>query len=122
MDHFDYKDGELHCEAVPLSDIAREAGTPVYVYSTATIRHHAKVMHQALSGLGDPLVAYAVKANPNPAVLAILASEGLGADIVSAGEYRQARRAGVPICNNGGRIPPPSPSTRSCSCSRSAGG
>ena len=39
MDHFDYKDGELHCEAVPLSDIAREAGTPVYVYSTATIRH-----------------------------------------------------------------------------------
>ena len=96
MDHFDYLAGELHCEAVPLSDIAREAGTPVYVYSTATIRHHARVMREALARLGDPLIAYAVKANPNPAVLAILASEGLGADIVSVGEYRQARTAGVP--------------------------
>jgi diaminopimelate decarboxylase len=96
MDHFNYQDGELHCEAVPLSDIAREAGTPVYVYSTATIRHHASVMKEALSSLGNPLIAYAVKANPNPAVLAILAAEGLGADIVSIGEYRQARAARVP--------------------------
>jgi diaminopimelate decarboxylase len=96
MDHFDYRDGELHCEAVPVRDIAREAGTPVYVYSTATIRHHARVMKEALAGLGDPLIAYAVKANPNPAVLAILAAEGLGADIVSIGEYRQARVARIP--------------------------
>ena len=96
MDHFDYRDGELFCEAVPLSEIAREAGTPVYAYSAATIRHHASVMKQALGDLGDPLIAYAVKANPNPAVLAILAAEGLGADIVSIGEYRQARAAGVP--------------------------
>ena len=92
MNHFDYRDGELHCEAVPLSDIAREAGTPVYVYSSATVRHHARVMRQALARLGEPLIAYAVKANPNPAVLAILAAEGLGADIVSIGEYRQAPR------------------------------
>jgi diaminopimelate decarboxylase len=96
MDHFNDRAGELHCEGVPLSEIAREAGTPVYVYSTATIRHHARVMREALSRLGDPLIAYAVKANPNPAVLATLASEGLGADIVSIGEYRQARAAGVP--------------------------
>jgi len=96
MDHFDIKDGELHCESVSLGDIARDVGTPVYVYSTATMRHHALVMTQALAGLGEPLIAYAVKANPNPAVLAILASEGLGADIVSIGEYRQARAAGVP--------------------------
>jgi diaminopimelate decarboxylase len=96
MDHFDYRGGELHCEAVPVRDIAREAGTPVYVYSTATIRHHAQVMKEALAGLGDPLIAYAVKANPNPAVLAILAAEGLGADIVSIGEYRQARVARIP--------------------------
>ena len=95
MNHFGIHDGKLHCEDVALSEIAREAGTPVYVYSTATIRHHAQVMTKALSGLGDPLIAYAVKANPNPAVLTILASEGLGADIVSIGEYRQARAAGV---------------------------
>lgn len=96
MNHFDFQRGELHCEEVPLSDIAREAGTPVYVYSSATMRHHAQVMRQALGRLGDPLIAYAVKANPNPAVLATLASEGLGADIVSIGEYRLARAAGVP--------------------------
>ena len=96
MDHFGYRDGELHCEDVPLSEIAREAGTPVYVYSSATVRHHARVMRQALAGLGDPLIAYAVKANPNPAVLATLAAEGLGADIVSIGEYRLAKAAGVP--------------------------
>src|SRR6478735_6014646 len=95
MDHFDFKAGELHCEAVPLSEIAREAGTPVYVYSAATIRHHARVMKAALEPLGDPLIAFAVKANPNPAVLAILAAEGLGADIVSIGEYRQALAGGV---------------------------
>ena len=96
MDHFGYRHGELHCEEVPLGDIAREAGTPVYVYSSATVRHHARVMRQALAGMGDPLIAYAVKANPNPAVLATLAAEGLGADIVSIGEYRLARAAGVP--------------------------
>lgn len=95
MDHFNARNGELHCEAVPLSEIAREAGTPVYVYSAATIRHHARVMTAALQALGDPLIAFAVKANPNPAVLAVLAAEGLGADIVSIGEYRQARTAGI---------------------------
>lgn len=96
MDYFEFRGGELHCEEVPLSDIAREAGTPVYVYSSATLRHHARIMRQALGRLSDPLIAYAVKANPNPAVLATLAAEGLGADIVSIGEYRLARAAGVP--------------------------
>jgi diaminopimelate decarboxylase len=96
MDYFHLHGGELACEGVPLAAIAREAGTPVYVYSSATIRHHARVMQAALEPLGDPLIAFAVKANPNPAVLAILAGEGLGADIVSIGEYRQARTAGVP--------------------------
>ena len=96
MDHFDFRNGELHCEDVPLSAIAGEAGTPVYVYSSATLRHHARVMRQALGRLNDPLITYAVKANPNPAVLATLAAEGLGADIVSIGEYRLARTAGIP--------------------------
>lgn len=96
MDHFEFREGELHCEDVPLSAIAGEAGTPVYVYSSATLRHHARVMREALGNLTEPLIAYAVKANPNPAVLATLAAEGLGADIVSIGEYRLARAAGVP--------------------------
>ena len=95
MDHFDLKDGSLHCEDVPLDQIADEVGTPVYVYSAATLRRHARVLKEALDGLDGPLIAYAVKANPNPAVLSVLAREGLGADIVSIGEYRAARAAGM---------------------------
>jgi diaminopimelate decarboxylase len=95
MDHFELKQGSIHCEGVPLEQIAEEIGTPVYVYSAATLRRHARVLREALTGLGDPLIAYAVKANPNPAVLSVLAREGLGADIVSIGEYRAARAAGM---------------------------
>ena len=54
------------------------------------------MLREALRELDDPLIAYAVKANPNPAVLATLAREGLGGDIVSIGEYRRARAAGMP--------------------------
>lgn len=96
MDHFDLHEGALHCEDVPLETIAAEIGTPVYVYSTATLVRHARVLKDALSSLDDPLIAFAVKANPNPAVLATLAAEGLGGDIVSIGEYRRARAAGMP--------------------------
>jgi diaminopimelate decarboxylase len=95
MDHFNPKGGSIHCEDVPLELIADEVGTPVYIYSAATLRRHARVLHGALEGLDDPLIAYAVKANPNPAVLSVLAREGLGADIVSIGEYRAARAAGM---------------------------
>jgi diaminopimelate decarboxylase len=95
MDHFLPRDGSLHCEGVPLELIADEVGTPVYIYSAATLRRHAQVLKEALGGLDDPLIAYAVKANPNPAVLSVLAREGLGGDIVSIGEYRAARAAGM---------------------------
>ena len=95
MDYFELKDGSIHCEEVPLELIADDIGTPVYVYSAATLRRHARVLKKALAQLGDPLIAYAVKANPNPAVLSVLAREGLGADIVSIGEYRAARAAGI---------------------------
>ena len=88
-------DGVLHAEEVPLPAIAEAVGTPVYVYSSATLVRHARVLREALTGLGDPLIAYAVKANPNAAVLATLAREGLGADVVSGGEYRRAVAAGV---------------------------
>jgi diaminopimelate decarboxylase len=96
MDHFDLKDGVLHCEDVPLPEIAASVGTPAYVYSSAAMREHAHALRDALSGLGDPLIAYAVKANPNAAVIATLGAEGLGADIVSGGELARALAAGIP--------------------------
>src|SRR6185369_13805171 len=96
MDHFQLVDGEMHCEGVPLAEIAAAVGTPVYVYSTATMVRHVEVLRAALAPLPDPLIAYAVKANPNAAVLATLARAGAGADIVSIGEYARARGAGIP--------------------------
>jgi len=96
MDDFELRNGELHCEEVPLAEIAAVVGTPVYVYSTATMCRHVAALRSALEGLPDPLIAYAVKANPNSAVIATLAKAGLGADVVSGGEYRRARAAGVP--------------------------
>jgi diaminopimelate decarboxylase len=95
MDDFPLRGGVVHCEDVPLPLIAREVGTPVYVYSTATMLRQTRVLKSALAPLGDPLIAFAVKANPNPGVLATLAAEGLGADVVSGGEYRRARAAGI---------------------------
>ena len=95
MDHFDLKDGVLHAEGVSLTRIAAEAGTPIYVYSTATIERHVRVFREALGGVNDPWIAFAVKANPNRAVLATLAGLGLGADVVSGGELMRARAAGI---------------------------
>jgi len=99
MDHFTLKDGVLHAEDVALPDIADAVGTPVYVYSTATIERHVAVFKAALanveSGPLGPLIAFAVKANPNRAVLATLAKAGLGADVVSGGELMRARAAGI---------------------------
>ena len=99
MDHFAIRDGNLHCEGVALAAIAEAVGTPVYVYSTAAMLGQVEQFRRALQPLEDPLIAYAVKANSNAAVVATLAKAGLGADIVSGGEYRRARAAGVsPDC------------------------
>lgn len=95
MNHFDYRDGELACEDVSLRAIADAIGTPVYVYSSATLERHYRVFKDAFAPL-DPLVAYAVKANSNVAVIATLAKLGAGADTVSAGEIQRALAAGVP--------------------------
>ena len=96
MDHFAERDGVLFAEEVPLPAIAEAVGTPFYCYAAATIRRHVRVFRQALRGLPDPLIAFAVKANPNRSVLAILAAEGCGADVVSYGELRRALAAGIP--------------------------
>ncbi|WP_425229130.1 diaminopimelate decarboxylase [Sphingomonas sp.] len=96
MDHFSYRDGVLHAEDVPLPAIAEAVGTPVYVYSAATFRRHARVFREALSALPRVHLAYAIKANPNLAVLRLMANEGYGADVVSAGEMKRALAAGMP--------------------------
>lgn len=95
MHHFDYADGRLRCEGVDLGRIADEVGTPVYVYSTATLVRHARVIADAFSSQ-KVLIAYSVKANGNLAVLATLAAEGCGADVVSGGEMQRAMKAGIP--------------------------
>ncbi len=96
MDHFELKNGELHAEDVPLSRIADEFGTPVYIYSRATLERHARVFREALQGLEKPPhLAFAVKANPNLAVLRVMQREGFGADVVSGGELARALAAGM---------------------------
>jgi diaminopimelate decarboxylase len=95
MDHFHLRDGELYAEEVPLARIAAEVGTPVYVYSRATLERHARVFREALSGVGPTHFAYAVKANPNLAVLRVMRREGFGADVVSGGELGRALAAGM---------------------------
>lgn len=95
MDHFIYRDGALHAEDVPLSEIAAAVGTPFYVYSTATLTRHFKLFDDALDGM-DHLVCFAMKSCSNQAVLKTLADAGAGMDVVSVGEYLRAKAAGVP--------------------------
>ena len=99
MDHFHYRDGVLHAEDVPLSVIAEAVGTPVYVYSRATLERHARVFKAALAALPKVHIAFAIKANPNLAVLKVMQREGLGADVVSGGELERALAAGMPAAD-----------------------
>ena len=93
MDHFLYQNGELHCEEVPIEALAERYGTPLYVYSRATLERHWHAFDDAL-GNHDHLVCYAVKANSNLAILNLLARLGSGFDIVSGGELQRVLRAG----------------------------
>ncbi len=95
MHDFQYRDGELHCEAVPLTRIAKEIGTPFYLYSHATLVRHFRAFDGAFKDIPH-IVAFAMKANSNLAVLRLMASEGSGADIVSSGELFRALKAGIP--------------------------
>ncbi|MCR6629650.1 MAG: diaminopimelate decarboxylase [Magnetospirillum sp.] len=97
MNHFDYVSGTLHAEGVPVAEIAAKVGTPFYCYSTATLARHYTVFAEALALAGlDATICFALKANPNIAVVRTLADLGAGADVVSEGELRQALAAGVP--------------------------
>ncbi len=95
MHHFQYRDDRLFAEEVDLTALAGKVGTPFYVYSAATLRRHVQVMRDAFKGI-DTLVAYAMKANSNQAVIKLIAREGAGADVVSGGELERAIAAGVP--------------------------
>jgi len=95
MDYFLYKDGELFAEDVSVRDIARQVGTPCYIYSARTLARHYRLFDEALEGM-DHLVCYAVKACSNLAVLKLLGDLGAGMDVVSGGEYARAKAAGVP--------------------------
>ncbi len=95
MHYFTYRAGVLHAEEVPLTEIADSVGTPFYCYSASTIERHFHVFRAAFTGQ-NTLICYAMKANSNQAVLATLARLGAGMDVVSEGELRRARAAGVP--------------------------
>ncbi len=95
MHHFSYLKGELFCEEVPVKKIAREVGTPFYLYSAKTFRRHFKAFQNAFSDINH-IVCFAVKANSNLSVLSLLAQQGSGADIVSRGELFRAIKAGIP--------------------------
>ncbi len=95
MHHFEYRGDKLFAEDVDLTQLAGKVGTPFYVYSAATLRRHVRVMREAFAGI-DTLVAYAMKANSNQAVLKLIGKEGAGADVVSGGELERAIAAGIP--------------------------
>lgn len=94
MNHFERKDGVLHCEDVPLDSLAAKVGTPAYVYSAATLRRHARAMKAPFEGIPH-LLCYSVKASSNLALLSLLREEGYGFDIVSGGELYRTQRIGA---------------------------
>ncbi|WP_208249585.1 diaminopimelate decarboxylase [Rhizobium sp. T1470] len=95
MNHFQYRDGVLYAENVPVPEIAKAVGTPFYCYSTATLERHYRVFAEAFNDV-DAMVCYAMKANSNQAVLKTLGNLGAGIDVVSEGELRRALAAGIP--------------------------
>ena len=95
MHHFTYRNGTLHAEDIAIVDLAEDVETPFYCYSTATLTRHYNVLKHAFHDL-DLTICYAMKANSNQAVIKTLADLGAGMDVVSEGELRRARAAGVP--------------------------
>ena len=94
MHYFGFKKGQLYCENVKVSSIAKSTGTPVYIYSKRTIVEHYRKIDEAFKGT-DHLICYALKANSNFAIIKLLQKEGCGADIVSGGELYKALKSGI---------------------------
>ena len=94
MNYFQYRDQALFCEEIPVEQIAREVGTPFYLYSHRTLRHHFRVFDSAFEEIPH-IVCFSAKSNPNTSILRLFAREGGGIDIVSGGELYRALKAGV---------------------------
>jgi diaminopimelate decarboxylase len=94
MHDFQYKNGELHCEGVPIKTIAQRVGTPFYLYSSHTLMRHYRAFDSAFADMPH-LICFSLKSNTNGAVLRLLGREGAGADMVSGGELFRALRAGI---------------------------
>ena len=95
MDHFDYRDRALYCEDVPVAELALQYGTPLYVYSQATLLHHLREIQSAFAP-ANPIVCYSVKANGNLSICRLMGAHGAGFDVTSAGEYQRALKSGPP--------------------------
>src|ERR1700687_2820456 len=93
MDHFHYRERVLHCEEVPISKLAESYGTPLFVYSKATLLHHLAQLQTAFAAL-NPLICYSLKTNPNLSIGKLMAEHGTGFDVTSGGELYRALAAG----------------------------
>src|SRR5262249_20714654 len=93
MDHFAYRNRTLHCEEIPISELAAKYGTPLYVYSKATLLHHLKSIQTAFAEL-KPLICYSVKTNGNLSICRLMKEHGAGFDVTSGGELYRALKAG----------------------------
>jgi diaminopimelate decarboxylase len=93
MDHFEYRDRTLYCEDVPVPEIAEKYGTPVYVYSTATLLRHLREIQTAFAP-ANPVICYSIKANGNVSIARLMGEHGAGFDVTSGGEFYKALRAG----------------------------
>lgn len=95
MDHFQYRSGKLYCEEVPVRTLAETYGTPLYIYSAATLVHHLKQIQEAFHEV-DPLICYSIKTNGNLSILKLMRDHGSGFDVTSNGELHRALAAGSP--------------------------
>src|SRR5437879_5022016 len=93
MDHFHYRDRVLYCEDVPLPVLADAYGTPLFVYSRATLLHHLGQLQQAFAAV-EPLICYSLKTNPNLGICRLMRAAGAGFDVTSGGELYRALAAG----------------------------
>src|SRR6476620_9028532 len=107
MDHFAYRDQTLFCEDVPVPELAAQYGTPLYVYSQATLLHHLKQVQTAFAE-AKPIICYSVKANGNLSICRLMGQPGADFDVTSQGEFQRALKAG-------GSFPAPSLPEHGCS-------